>query len=201
MTQRLYLLRPTALKCMAATGILCCLAGCFPLVAGTVVTGGTMLNDPRTPGNFVDDERIELLVNGKIADDQKLNKQNRHINVTSYNNRVLLTGEVTEPELQELASRLALGVEGVRGVFSELRVAPLSSLGDRSKDSYITGKIKSRMLLTRDFPSSHIKIVTEARVVYLMGLVTPEQADIAAQLARRAAGVEKVVRLFEDRSP
>ena len=181
------------------SGMLLFLAGCFPLLAGTAATGGMVLTDPRTTGKFVDDGRIELLASGKLEETPSFDKRS-HINITSYNNLVLLSGEVPDQSLKETASHLILGIDGVRTVFNELQIGPVSSLVDRADDSYLTAKIKSRMLVTRDFPSNHVKVVTEADVVYLMGLVAREQAEIAVEIARQASGTKKVVRIFEYRS-
>lgn len=171
------------------------LSGCAPLVVGGAVAGGTLVAvDRRQPDVMASDERIELQAASKISDQLK---DKGHVNVTSYNKQVLLTGEAATEALKQDAERIAAGVPEVKGVVNELRVAPPSELGARSNDTYITSVVKSRMVTAQKFNPVHVKVVTEAGVVYLMGLVTRKEADDATQIARTTSGVKRVVRVFE----
>lgn len=170
------------------------LQGCFPVVAGGVGAGVTMASDRRTSGIFIEDQGIELKAQGRISD--KL-KDQVHINVTSYNLALLLTGEASNATLRSEVETIAQGVPNVRQVFNEVAVGPLSSFSNRSNDSYLTTKVKARMIDANKFNIVHVKVVTEASVVYLLGIVTRKEAEDATEIARTTTGVTKVVRLFE----
>jgi osmotically-inducible protein OsmY len=119
------------------------------------------------------------------------------VNVTSYNGIVLLTGEVPTPELKRSIEDIAKSTAKVRTVHDELTVGPVSSIGSRTNDSYITSKVKARFVEANKFAPNHVKVVTERQVVYLMGLVRHAEADAAAQIAATTSGVVRVVKLFE----
>ena len=159
------------------------------------VAGGAMVAvDRRQPDIMATDERIEIQTSSRISD--KLKDQG-HVNVTSFNRQVLLTGEATTEAFKQDAERIAQSVSEVRGVVNELQVAPPTSLGARSNDAYITSVVKSRMVGANKFNTVHVKVVTEASVVYLMGMVTRKEADDATEIARTTSGVKRVVRVFE----
>ena len=184
---RLLVLAVLALSALAS--------GCAPLIVGGAVAGGAMVAvDRRQPDIMATDERIEIQASDRISD--KLKDQG-HVNVTSYNRQVLLTGEATTEAFKQEAERIAQGVSEVRGVVNELQVAPPTSLGARSNDAYITSVVKSRMVSANKFNTIHVKVVTEASVVYLMGMVTRKEADDATEIARTTSGVKRVVRVFE----
>jgi osmotically-inducible protein OsmY len=169
--------------------------GCGALLAGgAAATGIVISQDRRTMGTITEDEAIELKTDGRIGDKFK---EGVHVNVTSFNRMVLLTGEVPDAAARTEVERIAWAVENVRGVHNELAIAGESSYTVRSNDSVITTKVKSRFLDSQKFNALHVKVVTENSVVYLMGLVTKEEADIATEIARTTSGVQKVVRLFE----
>jgi osmotically-inducible protein OsmY len=171
------------------------LSGCAPLVVGGAVAGGTLVAvDRRPPDVMGTDERIELQAVSNISDRLK---DQAHINVTSYNKQVLLTGEAKTEALKQEAERIVAGLPEVKGVVNEIQVAAPSELGARSNDTYITSVVKSRMVTAQKFNPVHVKVVTEASVVYLMGLVTRKEADDATQIARTTSGVKRVVRVFE----
>lgn len=173
------------------------LSACVPLVVGTAATGATVLHDRRTAGTMLDDQRIKISILNKVAEDERFKDSN--INVTSYNNNVLLTGEVPTKEVGLAAASIARDVEKVRQVHNELVIAKPSLLRARSNDSLITASVKSA-LLAIDLPGfdpTRVKVVTERKAVYLLGLVTSEEAHAASERARRVSGVEKVIRLFE----
>ena len=184
--------RPLALAALAAAAAL--LTGCAAVVIGGAAAGALVATDRRLPDVMLADERIEHQASSRIA--ERL-KSEGHVNVTSFNRQVLLTGEATTEALKQEAERIARGVPDVRGVVNEIAVAAPSSLGARSNDAYLTSVVKSRMVAAGKFNPVHVKVVTEAGTVYLMGLVTRREADEATQIARTTAGVRRVVRVFE----
>ncbi|SDY27505.1 Osmotically-inducible protein OsmY, contains BON domain [Nitrosomonas halophila] len=174
------------------------LSGCVPMVlTGVGVgagTGALMVEDRRSSGIFIEDERIELRTSRRL--NESLGDKIR-ANVTSYNRNVLLTGEAVDESTKKEAEKLAMSVENVQNVFNEISVAERSSLASRSNDALITSKVKTRFLNNGVFQVNHVKVVTTNNVVYLLGLVTREEADAAAQIASTTASVAKVVKVFE----
>jgi osmotically-inducible protein OsmY len=169
--------------------------GCGALLAGgAAATGVVVSQDRRTVGTLTEDEGIEIKLASRIGERFK---DGVHINVTSYNRMVLLTGEVPNAEARTEVERIAWAVENVRGVHNELAVAGVSSFTVRSNDSLITSNVKTRLLDSDKVNPLHVKVVTENSVVYLMGLVTKEEANDATEIARTSSGVQKVVRVFE----
>lgn len=150
--------------------------------------------DRRTSGIFIEDEGIELKSSRRIHQQYG---NSVHINVTSYNRVVLLTGEVSSDELKSNIERLVMGVDNVRRIHNEIAVASMTSLASRSNDVLLTSKVKARFLAERKFHISHVKIVTENSVVYLMGIVKRQEADNAAKIASSTSGIRKVVKVFE----
>lgn len=182
------------LAMIAATLLAGNLTACAPVVVGAAAEGGLMAADRRTSGAYVEDEAIEWKglkqINDALGD--KI-----HVNVTSYNRNVLLTGEASDDAGKQKAESIVKGIENVRTVTNELVVGMASSMTARSNDSYITTKVKSRMLTENRFPANYVKVVTEGSTVYLMGMVTRQEADDAVEIARGTDGVEKVVKVFE----
>ena len=172
------------------------LTGCVPMFAiGTAAGTGTYISeDRRTSGMFIEDEGIELKGARRIH--QQFGDQ-VHINITSYNRLVLLTGEAPTETIKADIEKLIMGVDNVRKIFNEIAVAGNTSLASRSNDALLTSKVKARFLAERKFQINHIKIVTENGVVYLLGMVTNQEGDNAAQIASSTAGVSKVVKVFE----
>ena len=179
--------------CAASLGGL--LSACVPLIVGGAAVGGALVaTDRRTSGAQLEDEGIELRSIGRINE----NLGSRvHVNVTSYNRQVLLTGEVPSASDKQLVEQIVSRVENVRSVANELAVLGASSLTQRSSDALITGKVKAAMVDTKDLFANAFKVVTERGVVYLMGRVTQREADRATDIARSTGGVQKVVRLLE----
>ena len=180
---------------LLATATATLLTGCVPLVVAGAV-GGTALvaTDRRSVGAQADDEAIEL----KLAD--AINTQYGeivHAIATSYNGIVLLSGEV--PDFGTLASigNLAKNTERVRAVHNELAVGPNASMSQRTNDSYITSKVKTRFVEANKFSATHVKVVTERGVVYLMGIVSHAEGDAAGQIAASTTDVVRVVKIFE----
>jgi osmotically-inducible protein OsmY len=193
------MIRTTAIKlcatvvCVASLGGL--LSACVPLmVGGAAVSGALVATDRRTSGTQLEDEGIELRSIGRINE----NLGSRvHVNVTSYNRQVLLTGEVPSAQDKQLVEQIVSRVDNVRLVANELAVLGSSSLTQRSSDALITGKVKAAMIDSKDLFANAFKVVTERGTVYLMGRVTQREADRATEIARSTGGVQKVVRLLE----
>ena len=120
-----------------------------------------------------------------------------HVNVTSYNGIVLLSGEVPTQDLVGTIGEIARTTAKVKRVDNEITVGPAAGFSSRSNDSYITSKVKSRFVEANKFSATHVKVVTERGIVYLMGIVKPDEGDAAAQIASTTTGVVRVVKLFE----
>jgi osmotically-inducible protein OsmY len=170
------------------------LTGCFPLVATGVATTAAVAADRRTSGAIVEDERLEWTIGHEIG--RQLGDR-AHVNVTSFNRLVLLTGEVPNNEARQQAEAIARKGANIRAVVNELVIAPPSTLGSRANDATLTTQVKARLVGNKDVPSHLIKVVTENGVVYLMGIVTRREADAATYVARTTLGVKRVVRVFE----
>ena len=170
------------------------LSACAPVLVGGAVMTGLTVSDRRTTGAQIEDERIETRGAGRLRE----NLGDRvHINIISYNRQVLLTGEVPNEQDKQLAEQVVSRVENVRAIINELAVMAPSTLTARSSDALVTGRVKANLIDAKDLQSNAFKVVTERGVVYLLGRVTPREADRATDLARRTSGVQKVVRLFE----
>ncbi len=169
--------------------------GCAPLIfGGAAATGVLVGEDRRTVGTMTEDQGIERRASNRIGDALK---GNIHLNVTSYNRAVLITGEVPDAASKEQAGRIARAVENVRVVYNEIAIAPVTPLSSRTADTIITSRVKARFLDAQKFSAVHVKVVTEAGVVYLMGLVRKQEADEATAIARNTPEVRRVVRIFE----
>jgi osmotically-inducible protein OsmY len=179
---------------LAAAAVVSTLSACAPLMVGGAVMTGMVAVDRRTSGTQLEDEGIELRTAQGMR--QHLG-ENAHVNVTSYNRQVLLTGEVGTAADKDKADKVALSQENVKAVANELTVQPVSSLTQRSKDTIITGQIKALFVDAKDLQSNAVKVVTERGVVYLMGRVTSREAQRATDIARSVSGVTKVVRVLD----
>jgi osmotically-inducible protein OsmY len=170
------------------------ISGCVAVVAAGVGGAALVATDRRTTGTQVDDEGIEL----KISNQANTQYGERiHLNVTSYNGIVLLTGEVPDQGVWASIGNLAKNTEKVRMVHNELVVGPVTDIQARSNDSYITSKVKTRFVEANKFPPNAVKVVTERGVVYLMGIVSKAEGDAAGETAATTAGVVRVVKVFE----
>ena len=178
--------------------VLPALQGCFPVVAAGVTTGVMATVDRRSVGTQTEDESIEWKSSSRVS--EKLGDK-AHLNFTSFNRKVLITGEVPTAEAKAEAERIVTSVPNVQGVYNELVVGAASSYTDRSNDSYITSKIKTRSLDSGKFNPVHVKVVTEAGTAFLLGMVTQPEADAAINVARTTSGVKKVVNLLEIIAP
>lgn len=171
------------------------MSACAPLIVGGAVMTGVVASDRRTTGTLVEDESIEI----KVASAVRKEMGDRiHLNVTSFNRQVLLSGEVRTAADKERAEKLAQSQENVTSVVNDLAVMPVSSLTQRSKDTVITGQVKAAFVDAKDMQVNAIKVVTERGIVYLMGRVTSREAKRATDIARSIGGVTKVVRVFEE---
>ena len=153
-------------------------------------------NDRRSAGTVVDDQGVEMMLTKKIRSHPDLSKK-VHVNVTSYNLQVLLTGEAPSAELRDQVLKMASNANNVRNVYNAISIAEPTPFSSRNNDTWITSKVKTRMLGKAEIDATRIKVLTENSWVYLMGLVTPEEADHAAKLASEVEGVRRVVKVFE----
>ena len=172
------------------------LVACAPAVVGGAAAGGLAAADRRTSGTYVEDEGIEWKSLTRISEALK---DKIHINVTSFNRNVLLTGEAAEEAARQKAESLAREVQNVRNVTNELTIGLPSSIASRSNDTYLTSLVKGNMIKDNAdrFAPIHVKVITENAVVYLMGMVTRKEAEAATEIARNTSGVQKVVTVFE----
>ena len=172
------------------------LQGCIPLIIGGAIGAGALLvSDRRPAGTYVKDEGIEIAAIKRINDRYR---DTSNINVTSYNQNVLLSGEAGTEKIKADAEEITRSDGRVKNVFNEITIAGNSSLGSRGNDTAITSKVKTRFLANAGrFSPNHIKVVTENNTVYLMGVVTKSEADAATEVASTTAGVQRVVKLFE----
>jgi osmotically-inducible protein OsmY len=181
---------------MAVAAAMLTTAGCAPLVVGGAMVGGAIVaTDRRSVGIQLEDEAIERRINRALAD--RFERGTININVTSYNRKVLLTGEVLTIEAKAEAERIAANAESVRAVLNELGVGQISSVGSRAKDTAISGKVRAAFLESRKVQSGVVKVTTERAIVYLLGRVTPAEGDAAAQVASRVSDVLGVVKAFD----
>ena len=180
-------------------GFVITLQGCAGLVVAGGATAGAMANDRRTSGSFVDDEVIEWKIIDVLYKDEQINEQT-HLNATSYNGVVLLTGEIPNENMRMKIDQYVKDVEGVRQIHDETSIAAPSSMMSRTGDTWITSKVKTAFLTDDTATGTHTKVVTDKGIVYLMGIVSPQEADKLTDIARRVGGVQKVVRVFEYRS-
>ncbi len=186
------------LKLALATAVLFAalpaLQGCIPALVTGAAVGAMSAHDRRSTGTQTDDQTIELKAGFRIPDQYK---NFSHVNFTSYNKRLLITGEVPNAEAKAAIEAQARMVDGIREVYNELGVGPISSLGNRSNDSFITSKLKARLVDSNQVSANHIKVVTERGIAYLMGIVNEREAKVAVAVARTTAGVLKVVNIME----
>lgn len=192
-TQRSTFHRPALLLAGLAAATL--MSACAPLLVGGAVVGTSMVvTDRRTSGTQLEDQSIELKAQTRV---REAVGERGHVNVTSYNRTVLLTGEVAADVDKVSVEQAVTKVEGVRTVVNELAVMGSSSIASRSNDAVLTSKIKASYIDAKDVFANAIKVTTERGTVYLMGRVTEREANRAADIARGVAGVQKVVKVFE----
>jgi osmotically-inducible protein OsmY len=184
-----------ALALAALLGLAPQMQGCLPLLAGGAGVTALALTDRRSIGAQTEDKEIDLRGEDRV----KSQFGDRvHINVTSFNRNVLLTGEAPDAATKAQIETVVRELANVRGIVNEIQIAGVSSFSSRGSDSYLTSKVKARFVDNGgNFSANQIKVVTEASVVYLLGLVTRKEAEAAVEIARTTGGVQKVVRVFE----
>ena len=171
------------------------LQGCeLALIGAGGAAAVTAFEDRRTAGTQIEDEGLELRIGNRIG--ERFGDK-AHVNVTAFNRWVLLTGEAPDEAARAELEKIATAVPNVRGVSNEVQVAGASSLASRASDSFITSKVKARFVDAHKFSPVHVKVVTEAGIVYLLGVVTETEANDAVEVARTTGGVRKVVKIFE----
>jgi osmotically-inducible protein OsmY len=183
---------------LAAAALFACalgLSGCIPLVIGGVAATAAIATDRRSAGAQLDDELIE----DKTAVEalERFKGRYVHVNVTSYNGNVLLTGEAPFDNAKTEIGEIARRMPKARSVQNELLIGAATGLGSRSNDTLITSKVKARFVEANNFQINHVKVVTERGIVYLLGIVRPEEGNAAAEIARTTSGVQRVVKVFE----
>jgi osmotically-inducible protein OsmY len=190
------------MRLLAALFLAACatlLQGCFPLAAVGVGATALALDDRRSTGLYIEDENIEWKVRARLIEKFK----DAHINATSYNLTVLLTGEAPSEASKKEIAEAVRAITNVRGVSNEITVGGNSSLAARSSDAIITTNVKARLINNGKVSPNHVKVVTESSVVYLLGIVTRAESDAAAEIASTTSGASRVVKVFEyvDKAP
>jgi len=170
------------------------LSACGVLAVGGVAAGASIMADRRTPGVLAIDNGIELEANAALA---KKFGDSAHINVTSFNQKVLLTGEVKDSDIKGEAGAYVKAMKNARSVFNELVIGPNSTYTARANDSYLESKIKTQMIFTDKLPSNSMTIVAEGTSIYLMGILTQNEADLAKKVASNTNGVKDVYVYFD----
>ena len=164
------------------------LQGCFPLAATGIGAAALMVDDRRSTGVYVEDENIEWKARGRLIDRFK----DTHVNVTSFNLTVLVTGEVPSEQTKQEVGEAIRGIPSVKNVVNELVVGGSTAYTARANDTFVTTNVKTRFINNGKFSINHVKVVTESGTAFLLGIVTREEADAAAELARTTAGVSRV---------
>jgi osmotically-inducible protein OsmY len=170
------------------------LSGCGVLAVGGVVAGTSVMADRRLPAVQAIDKGIELEAGNALS---KRYGDNAHINVTSFNQKVLLTGEVKDADIKGQAGAYVQAMKNARSTFNELIVGPNSTYTSRANDAYLESKIKTQMIFTEKLPSNSMAIVAEGTSVYLMGILTQNEADMAKKIASNTNGVKDVYAYFD----
>ena len=181
-------------KIFIATLALLQLSSCAVVAVGGVAATATVMADRRTPGVQAIDKGIELEADSALG---KKFGDNAHINVTSFNQKVLLTGEVKDADIKAEAGAYVKAMKNARTVYNELIIGPNSSYTSRANDSYLESKIKTQMVFTEKLPSNSMDIVAEGSSVYLMGILTQGEADLAKKIASNTNGVKDVYVFFD----
>ncbi len=172
------------------------LQGCVgAVVAGSAAVATKTATDPRTVGTQVDDGTLELRVSNALAKDEQLKKEAR-VSVTAWQGKVLLTGQAPSSALSAQAKQIAMGVDGAREVYNEIRQGQPVTMGTASSDTWITTKVRSQLLTSDQVKSSRVKVTTENSEVFLLGLVTEREGKAAAEIASRVSGVKHVTTAF-----
>lgn len=172
------------------------LQGCATAIITGAATGVTLAHDRRTTGAVIDDQGIEFKAALAIFNNKDIYEQS-HINVTSYNGIILVTGETLTEQLKQQVYDIVRVIPKARTIHNELIIAAPSSLPSRSSDAWITSKIKAKITSDRQIDPFYIKVVTEHGIVYLMGIVNQTESDRVVNITSNSAGVQRVVKIFE----
>jgi osmotically-inducible protein OsmY len=187
------LVRPLA-KAILCAALLTSLSGCVEMMVGGAVMGAVATADRRTLGAQTEDKTITVKAELRVP---KIAGSDAHVNIASFNRKVLLTGEVKDDAAKSTVEREVRAIEGVQGVSNELEIAGPASYTSRSSDALITTKVKASLVDMKTISATSFKVVTERGTVYLMGRVTQREGQVAADVARGVSGVQKVVKILE----
>ena len=190
---------PRTLRTLALVAALSLqLSACIPAIIGAAGVGAYATTDRRSLGAQTDDKviapRIDSRISGALSD-------RAHVNVNSFNRKVLLTGEVPNQAAKDQAEQIAKDTQNVSSVVSDLEIGGMTTLSNRNNDSYLTGKVKAELVSRKDIFANAYNVTTEKSIVYLMGIVTREEGDRAAAIAAGVSGVQKVVKVFDYITP
>ena len=169
--------------------------GCAAVVVGAG-TAAAVATDKRTAGDMLEDENIELKFIHHLYKDKQLSAKT-HVNATSFNGWLLLSGEATDPAIKQAVYNLAVNIKNVKRVFNEISISEPSSFSSRTNDTYLTSKIKTSLLANEKTEAYHVKVVTENSIVYLMGLITQEQSAEVINVIQETSGVQRIIKLFD----
>ncbi|KPM82361.1 MULTISPECIES: division/outer membrane stress-associated lipid-binding lipoprotein [Pseudoalteromonas] len=172
------------------------LQGCAAAVVAGTAGAVTAANDRRTIGSQIDDNNIEIKSSIAISENERLHKF-ANVNVISVNGIVLMIGQVANAEMKDEAQRAIEGVDGIRKIHNQIRIGSNIGMSTQTHDSWLTSKVKTQLLTTESISSNNIKVVTENGEVFLMGLVSDSEANLAVDVARNVSGVERVIKVFE----
>jgi osmotically-inducible protein OsmY len=169
-------------------------SACFPLVAGGVVMTGFVAVDRRTSGAMLEDQAIEVKTSARIRDTLG---ERVHVNVTSYNRKVLLTGEVPDAQDKERVGEIAKNIDNTSSVWNEVGVTAITTMTERTNDLIAAGRIKADLIDAKDLFSNAYKVVVERGNVYVMGRITAREAKRVSSVISGVTGVKKVVLVHE----
>jgi osmotically-inducible protein OsmY len=181
-------------KAVLCAALLASLSGCVEMMVGSAVMGAVATADRRTLGAQTEDKAITVKAEFQVP---KVAGQDAHVNIASFNRKVLLTGEVPDEGAKSSVEREIANIIGVQAVVNDLVVAPPANYSSRSNDTLLTGKVKASLIDAQDISVNSYKVVTERAVVYLLGRVTQREGTRASEVARGVPGVQKVVKVFE----
>lgn len=187
------LMRPVV-KIVLCAALLSTLSGCVEMMVGSAVVGAVATADRRTFGAQTEDKAIAVKGELRVP---KITGDAGHVNVNSFNRKVLLTGEVKDEAMKAAVEREARSIDGVQSIANELEIAGPASYTSRSSDALVTAKVKASLVDMKTISANSFKVVTERGVVYLMGRVTPREGQLAADVTRGVSGVQKVVKIFD----
>ena len=195
------LIRPTArafvrpvTKAILCAALLASLSGCVEMIVGGAVMGAVATADRRTLGAQTEDKTITVKAELRVP---KIAGPDAHVNIASFNRKVLLTGEVANEAAKATVERDVRSIDGVQSIANELDISGPSSYTSRSSDALITTKVKASLVDMKTISATSFKVVTERGTVYLMGRVTEREGQLAADIARGVSGVQKVIKIFE----